>query len=407
MRTFPILALAVLALGACADGVRSGNAIVVRDSSGIAIVENDLLQLATSCTLAATPTLAIGEEDGAPEYEFAGVSGAHRMGDGRIVVSEQSASELRWYGRDGKFLRTSGRRGQGPGEFTNLYSLHTVVGDTLYAGNARPFQFLIYAPDGEWVRTVAPTPMMINSPNAFGVLDDGSLMLVTESSLRGLTPPGEFVATTRTVQYHGADGALTDTVTTMPHGSRGRMLGGDANFFTMPMFESYSHAMARDTVMVLGHGAERELKVYSTAGGPRLVRLIRWTGGSREVTEADIAADRAREKAAFDAADPRFRSFMEQMYETNVHPDRPIADVMPAMNGIRLGTDGRIWIREYQTPADTSARRWIGFTREGRFDCQLRTPRYQDFFEFGADYVLVMDADALGVERVKLFGITR
>lgn len=175
----------------------------------------------------------------------------------------------------------------------------------------------------------------------------------------------------------------------------------------MPLFESYSHAMARDTVMVLGHGADRELRVYSNVGGPKLVQLIRWSGGSREVTDADVAADRARERATLDGADSRFRWLVEQAYETNVHPNRPIAEVMPAMNGIRLGTDGRLWVREYQTPADTSARKWIAFTRDGRFDCRLSAPNYQDFLEFGADYLLVMDADSLGVERLKQCALGR
>ena len=69
------------------------------------------------------------------------------------------------------------------------------------------------------------------------------------------------------------------------------------------------------------------------------------------------------------------------------------------------GTDGRIWIREYQPPADTSLRRWVAFSRDGRFDCQLRAPDY-GVEEIGADYMLVVHRDSLGVERVKQFKLS-
>jgi hypothetical protein len=80
---------------------------------------------------------------------------------------------------------------------------------------------------------------------------------------------------------------------------------------------------------------------------------------------------------------------------------------MPAMNGIRIGTDGRIWIREYYVLGDTLPRQWIGFNRDGQFDCRLQTPRFREFLEFGADYLLALETDSLGVERVKQFPLTK
>ena len=83
-----------------------------------------------------------------------------------------------------------------------------------------------------------------------------------------------------------------------------------------------------------------------------------------------------------------------------------MAERFPAFSGLLLGRDGRTWIREYQAPVDTSGRRWVAFTADGRFDCRLQTPRFREFLEVGKDHMLVLDEDSLGVERVKLFTIT-
>lgn len=71
------------------------------------------------------------------------------------------------------------------------------------------------------------------------------------------------------------------------------------------------------------------------------------------------------------------------MLPTLVSDKRPVADQFPAMSSLRVGRDGRLWIREYQTP------------------------RFADYLEFGSDYLLALDTDSLGVERVKQFTLSR
>jgi hypothetical protein len=73
----------------------------------------------------------------------------------------------------------------------------------------------------------------------------------------------------------------------------------------------------------------------------------------------------------------------------------------------RLGTDGRIWIREFQPQADSSPRRWVAFNRDGRFDCRLSTPKFREFSEYGADYLLVVEQDSLEVERVRVYPLKK
>ncbi len=402
-----IAALPIVLLSlACAAGEPATDPIVVRDSAGIAIVENDLRQLDATCSLGATPTVSIGVEDGSEEYLLEGIQGARRLSDGRIALGNQSTWQVRWYSPEGQYIRSAGRQGEGPGEFTGPYTLHLRPGDTVYAGNSQSFRLLVFGPEGRYVRTIRPDPV-VPDPRSIGVLANGLIMLGFDEPVRRPEKAGEFVPAFRTVQLYAADGRLIDTIARLPHGSTGKLLEG-STFSTNRMFESYSHSAAGDSVIVLGHGAEREIRVLAVDanGGVRTVRLIRWTGESADVTDEDVARERAREKAEYDRLDPRIQQMIKGGYETQTHPSRPIADMMPSMNGIRIGTDGRLWVRQFQPPADTTARKWIAFARDGRFDCALRAPNY-GVEQIGPDFMLVTDRDSLGVQRVKQFTLSR
>jgi outer membrane protein assembly factor BamB len=79
------------------------------------------------------PDVSIGVEDEDGPYLFGEFTGIVLGGDGTLYVNDYSQANLRAFDARGKHLRTFGRRGRGPGEFSNpLILLHD--GDsTLYA----------------------------------------------------------------------------------------------------------------------------------------------------------------------------------------------------------------------------------------------------------------------------------
>lgn len=407
MRTPPSTALAALliTLAACGTEPSASDAIVARDSSGVAIVENDLLRLNATCTVDPAPSLSIGVEEGGEEYELDRVFGAARLSDGRIVLVNGSTMQIRYYDSTGTYLRSAGRQGDGPGEFHDPFYLQVMAGDTVYVGDYDPWRFVVFGPDGEWVRTLTASPLLVNSPEHWGLLRDGRMMLaVSDVASKAPLPTGQFGTEKVTVQFHDALGALVDTLGTFANVRRGEIVAG-SRMFTTPMFESYFHAEARDEAIILAHGSERELRIHGTGDGLPLQRIVRWTGESREVRSADVDAERERERKSLAGYPPS--AMLDVMLETSTSSERPIADVLPAMNLVKIGTDGRIWVREYSLPADTTARRWLAFTPDGRLDCRARIPRMGEHLEFGPDYLLVKHEDSLRVERVRRHRMTR
>ena len=404
MRIHPLLCAAVFVLTACDRGSAANDAITMSDSSGVAIVMNDLERLDASCSLGATPAMSIGVEDGGEEYMLDEVAGATRLSDGRVVLANRSTWQLRYYDPSGAYIRSTGRQGEGPGEFRQPFYLHRLPGDTVYAGDYRPFRFLVFGPDGQWVRTVDPAPQMLNTPRSMNVMDDGRMVLGMQDVSARFAGDGEaFPLEKITLQLHDASGALLDTLATLPNGRYGEVVPG-SRFFVFPFFESFAMVAAKGDRLVMGHGSETELRVHGNGEGFPLERIVRWTGKSRAITSADVAAAKAWEESQLANSSHQTR---EMMLPTLISDKRIVADQFPAMSSLRVGRDGRLWIREYQPPSDTTVRRWVAFARDGRFDCRLQAPRFADYLEFGSDYLLALDTDSLGVERVKQFTLSR
>ncbi len=81
--------------------------------------------------------LRIGSETAGPEYLFTNLTKVVPTDDA-IFVLQGGIPEIRVYGLDGRYRRTIGRAGAGPGEFDGLEVIG-VLGDTLWAvdGNLR------------------------------------------------------------------------------------------------------------------------------------------------------------------------------------------------------------------------------------------------------------------------------
>jgi hypothetical protein len=129
--------------------------------------------------LTATRELSIGSVDD-PQLSFTWFRDLEVGPDGTIFTLHPQEHTIRVYDSTGRFVRTIGREGKGPGEFSNAYAMG-LLGDTLWVqGNANRFDF--FDLDGRLLgsRTVPIDlggPDMAHSPpRPTGLLSDGSIM---------------------------------------------------------------------------------------------------------------------------------------------------------------------------------------------------------------------------------------
>jgi hypothetical protein len=165
-------ALAVgMVLSACADAPPLP-ASSTRDSAGVTIFESAVPAWASGegWTVDPEPLLDLSTTGTGEAHEFYRVQAEIRLADGSIVVG-LSAGDIRIFSASGSFLGAVGGRGEGPGEFRTVTSLHvTGFADAIpifgrdahlgvrhgrfLLGSAETMEYRIHTPDGALARIV-------------------------------------------------------------------------------------------------------------------------------------------------------------------------------------------------------------------------------------------------------------
>jgi len=391
----------LLGAASCETGADSGTSTPTRaDSAGRLIVTNDLSESQASCAVGPDPMVTIGAAEGAESQELYRVFGAARLSDGRIALVNQGSQQLRIYDQSGDLVHQAGREGGGPGEFRNAFNLWVLPGDTIWVGDYRPWRFLLFDPQGEWVRTVQAEPPYVNTALT-SVLDNGRFVLAARE--RSSAPGSQFQPRSLTLALHDATGAMVDTIGSYPNGRWGRLESDPSALTLYPLFESFTRVTTTGSLVVIGHTSKPEFMVLSVTDGIRPIQIVRWSVEDRTITDGDIAAERERIAAPYEDVDPDLRS---RLVEPLVSDERPIAEEFPAFGHVMAGRDGRIWVSDYDRPGDDPRTQWLAFAADGAFACRALMPDVAQILEFGADYILVEDHDELGVERILQYSLS-
>lgn len=388
----PIRAILPLLLAsACAGSPAEVPAFTTRDSAGVTIAENVTTAVTSSCPVDNVPIVRIGGMDDSDDQLLYRVMGGSRLTDGRIALVNQGTQEVRWYDSTGVLVGRAGRQGRGPGEFQEAFLMFRTRGDTLWVGDYRPWQWHLFGPDMTFVRTVVTTPTEINSPRLAAIFDDGQ-------QLFGNSAPGQrasWAMDSVALRRYGPDGAILDTVMTLPTGRLGQTVEQPGSVWMGPWFESSAQVDGSGDRFAVATWDQPELVVYQISDRVVPTLVIRWTTGDRTITNTAVKA--ARDKLANQypglSADMKAR-----LIDPMIDPKRPVAERYPAVSGIVVGKDGRIWVRRY-APPEATTHQWIAFSSEGQALCRAELPELE-VYEIGRDYLLGHQRDSLGVERV-------
>ncbi|MFQ5679843.1 MAG: hypothetical protein ACE5HP_10350 [Gemmatimonadota bacterium] len=372
----------------------------VRDSAGVRIVENGgALWTATQAwRLSAEPSVTIGAVEGLPAEEITRVSGALRLADGRLVVANAyRPPELRVYDPVGRHLRSMGRAGGGPGEFSAIHRLFLAPPDTLIAYDADRARHTHFRVDGELLGVV---PFRwegdVLARVVWGRFSDGTYLTRPNSVVPSDASRGRGRALTAWTRVR-PDGSLVDTIARIrdPEYEIGGP-GGDV--VRLLLFSSWPAVLAHRGSLYVGVADEFRIDAYGLSG--RLRRSIRRSYDRRPVTDADLRALEERELEA--ATSPAARERIRRR-----HRSVPHAEWMPA-HGTRLLVDaeGDLWVEEFAAPTDPE-RAWSVFDPGGRFLGRVAVPEPLRICDVGRDYVLGVWTDALGVESVREYELLK
>jgi len=399
----PLFFLATLLLATGCDKTADVGAAkaTVRDSAGITIVDNPAPPAAIQLTVDSTPVFSIGGGTGGPDYDLNEIRGSVRLSDGRIVVADNLAGELRFFDSAGTFLSRGGRKGKGPGEFEQVMGVWALPGDTLAVYDIATRRISLFNSGGTFVRQVDLSAAGFVAP--MGMLDDGTIVGGGFSFNPDSMPAiGSRHRNTLPVLLIAAEGNKTDTMTTV---EGMEMYTVQANFggrsFPSPLqvqFGMNTTLGGRGDRVYVGDNAKPEIKVYSRDGTLR--RIIRYPYAPVVVTEALKKAQEESNLARW--ADNPFRGMPKEMMDQveGWIRNATYAERLPPYETFFLDREGNVWVQEF---APGQPQQFQVYSPEGEFIVRTALPRDLRPMDIGKDYVLGTWKDSDGLEHVRLY----
>lgn len=406
--SLPLVFAGLVAAAGCGAGPSAdGPAVVVRDSAGVAIVENarPVWTQATAWRIDEAPALEIGRVDGPEAYQLDRVRGAVRFSDGRIAIADGGSRRIRYYDSAGRHLRDAGGQGGGPGEFQSLIRIVAMPGDSVAGWDASARRLTVFDGNGRLGRTVTFDGVGGISVTLRGVLGDGSVILTPGEEIMELRSrePGEYRRTLVYLRFAG-DGAFIDTIATGPGAERVAYREGTSFGARDILFGRDHHLVLAEDRVYMGDSDTYAIAVLGPDGAP--------TRSIRRLVEPRVVTRRELEQAVQQANDERMRlaiRMAELSGGTVAEPD-PVdfvhRDTYPAFDRLLADSDGNLWVRAYPAP-EAESHGWSVFDPDGRWLGDVQLPGGLEVYEIGHDHLLARWQDEFDVDHVRMYRVEK
>jgi len=289
--------------------------------------------------------LAIGSAtDG--NYVFASIRSIAAGGDGTIFVLDEKDKAVKSFDRDGKFLRTIGKTGEGPGEFALPVSISWIEPDELAVVDARR-RVLIFKADGRHVRDINVSSMSFADarPDSKGNFYVYSIVYDQEN--------GRY-------ELRKVDAAFKDLFAVESSPTPNSQRDGFDPFFPLVRW-----GVLPDDGVVCGYAVKSELRVHDAAG--KLVRKI-------EMDRAPVAVAKEDVEERTEGAPPQLLESMK------------VPRHYPPFRYVQTDDEGRIYVLCWERPPGRKGYYVDIFDPEGRYIVRAAMPSVQPLIHKGLLY---------------------
>lgn len=344
--------------------------------------------------LSSASDLVIGSEN-APETTFGRIGSLATLATGEIAVQDAQATVIRVFGPDGAYRRTIARRGEGPGEF-QLMGWMQAVGDSLLVRDLRTGAVTVLGADGTHHRRVVVEPDPVHGPlELVRRLRNGAWL---GAAVEPFQSPAMAGLGRNVITY----GLLQST--DAPALSPIARVAGEA-YVLLPETRTFSFARFHlpavpvavgDTPVIIESDSAR-VWVQNEPGSPP--RHFSIPIPRREITEALRAQSLFRDRE-------RSRSPGERDRWDLIYAAEPRPRFIPPVSRALVDGEHLLWMEEYALLEDAPLRYWIVDLHGAVYATVLAPPGFR-ILEVGGNWVLGLQEDPDGVQRVMRYGLER
>ena len=257
------LFLSVFIMAILSEGQKTKWKGTIEEKDGVKVIKNPKTPLYGEIELELEVDLSIGGEDVDENYMFRRVSGIEVNKEGNIFVLDSRECRIQIYDKDGKYLKTIGRKGEGPGEFQRALRMTLDSKGKLYVNEYK--KIIIFEEDGTFEKNVNTDFHL-------------SFYLVTkEDNFLGWSFIRTEEGNTLDVILIDSSGKRTDTIASFPDPSvvlrKSVSGGGTISVMRSPPYSpGLFFCQLSDELGIYGYSAEYKLGVVNSSG--EIVHII-------------------------------------------------------------------------------------------------------------------------------------
>jgi len=124
----------------------------ITEKDGVITVSNPKIPLYAGPVLTLSEELRIGDATGRPEYTFGRGPAIAVDNQGGIYVLDDKNIHIKAFDAQGTYLRTIGRKGQGPGEIGSPFDVLINSRGELLVPDGESYKLHAYSPPGQFLR---------------------------------------------------------------------------------------------------------------------------------------------------------------------------------------------------------------------------------------------------------------
>jgi len=405
---------ATVGAGCTVNSDRSGDGVVITVEDGVTIVHNSSLHLADTLAwrIDATPAVSIGVVEGPEEYMIGRLAGLLRRADGDILIADGLANEVRLFDGEGRFLRSVGRTGDGPGEYGGIANLFPAGGDSLVVTDRENSRATLLDPELVYVEryqtrlaaTLATPPA--SSHSLLGFFADGTPLFSDFLNTCGQSRMDGFCQDSVAFYRTDSAGDVLASFGSYVHGRREiyPVLRGLVTGWGEP----HGQAFWRVQGDRFYYADARRLEYRVFLADATLERIVRVDAPLSTYSREEVLPQRPPAPGADERSQEANRVANDAMGRAI------LPDTIAWFSDMLVDEVGHVWIREYFPPgrSDQPPPRWFIFDPEGRLRYALRSPPAlvrapvtwtRMNAQIGEDFILAPARDEFGVERVELY----
>jgi len=246
---------------------------VIEKENGIIVVKNPKKPIYSENVFSLAEELSIGKAKGRDEYMFSQIRSIAVDEKERIYVLDTKEAHVKVFDKNGEYIKTVGRKGQGPGEMSLPFSICITSQNEIVVQDLNNRRIMFYSLDGSFINSLSTAKIIIVG---FNIDSRGNIIGII--SIRG--PDKQVIE----LQKFNSDLSYLYSFGSFSLPSRSSTFN--------PFMPELCWAVSKEDNVICGYPANYEFKLFNPEG--KVIRKVIKDYKSIKITQEEIEKSKKR-----------------------------------------------------------------------------------------------------------------